>query len=153
MVCYMTCSISLVFLFSMIYMVLMVDTKGLTRNLLSKLTPGETEKYMLIVSERKRLYLHGFALGFIISMIALYLMKSNTKMTSTVMLCSTVVISYTVMYFYYTLSAKQDLLVVHLDNYEARMAWMEYYKTMKNSYHMSMILGVIFVALFSHSLC
>jgi len=153
MVCYISCSVSLVFLFSMIYMVLMVDTKTLTQNLVSKLTPEEIDKYMSIVSERKKIYLQGFTLGFLVSMIALFAMKSDSKMSMMAMVCSTVVISYTVMYFYYTLSPKQDLLVVSLNNYDARVAWMNYYKTMKNNYHLSMLLGVFFVGLFSRSLC
>lgn len=153
MVCYTTCSVALVVLFSMVYMTVMVDTQSLTNNLQSKLTPEESQKYLSIVDERKKLYLQGFSLGFLVSMVALYLMKSETKMNTMTMVCLTIVISYLVMYFYYTLMPKQDLLVVHLNNPEARMAWMKYYQTMKTNYHVSMLLGVVFVGLFSNGLC
>lgn len=153
MVCYTTCSIALVFLFSMVYMVVMVDTQSLTKNLLSKLTPDESKHYMSIVSERKKLYLEGFLFGFLVSMGFLYLMKMETKMTLITMVSITIIISYTVMYFYYNLMPKQDLLVVHLNNPEAREAWMKYYQTMKTNYHLSMVLGIIFVGLFSCGLC
>ena len=41
---------------------------------------------------------------------------------------------------------------VQLDKKEARLAWQEYYTTMKNKYHISMLLGVVFVSLLNSKL-
>lgn len=153
MFCLQTCGLAIIFLFSMVYMTVMVDTKALNHNLQSKLTPEENQRYLSIIEERKNLYLQGFSIGFLVSMVVLYYMKSQTNMTTNTMVCLTVVISYLVMYFYYTFSPKQDLLVVHLSSQEARMAWMNYYHTMKTNYHLGMVFGLVFMTLFSHSIC
>lgn len=153
MICYFTSLLSLLFLFSMIYMVVMVDTQSLTKNLLSKLTPEQQTLYKSIVNERKKLYFQGFLLGFLLSMLSLYLMKTSTKLSISLIVSLTICISYVVMYFYYNLMPKQDLLVVHLDNQDAREAWIKYYNTMKINYHLSILLGLIFIGLFSLSLC
>ena len=46
-----------------------------------------------------------------------------------------------------------DLMVVQLDKKDARLAWQEYYTTMKNKYHISMLLGVAFSVLLNAGLC
>ena len=83
----------------------------------------------------------------------LFTMKHKLKLNPWIITCTCVSLSYIIMYFYYTLSPKMDLMVVQLEKKEARLAWQEYYTTMKNKYHISMLLGCVFVSLLNSGLC
>jgi len=153
MVCMKSCSLSLVFLFSMLYMTFTIDKHALTDNLVKHFNAEQVEYYKNVIKERTSIYLKGFAIGLAASIGLLFGMKNKFKLNPWVITCTCVSISYIVMYFYYTLSPKMDLMVVQLDKKEARLAWQEYYKTMKNKYHISMILGFVFVSLLNSGLC
>ena len=153
MVCLRFCSLSIIFLFSMLYMTLTIDKHALTDNLVKHFNNEQVDYYKQVVKQRTRIYLTGFSIGLAVSIGLLFSMKNNFKLNPWIITCTCVSISYIIMYFYYTLSPKMDLMVVQLDKKEARLAWQEYYNTMKNKYHVSMILGFIFVSLLNRGLC
>ena len=153
MVCLRSCSLSLIFLFSMLYMTLTIDKNALTQNLVKHFNDDQVEYYRQVIKERTTIYLTGFTIGLSASIGLLFAMKNKLKLNPWIIACTSITISYMVMYFYYTLSPKMDLMVVQLDKKEARLAWQEYYTTMKNKYHISMLLGAIFVSLLNSGLC
>ena len=153
MVCLRSCSLSLVFLFSMLYMTLTIDKGAMTQNLVKHFNAEQVEYYKQVIRERTTIYLTGFAIGLAASLVLLFAMKNKLKLNPWIITCTCVSLSYIVMYFYYTLSPKMDLMVVQLDKKEARLAWQEYYTTMKNKYHISMLLGFVFVSLLNSGLC
>jgi len=153
MVCLRSCSLSLVFLFSMLYMTLTIDKDAMTQNLVKHFNAEQVEYYKQVIQERTTIYLTGFSIGLAASLVLLFSMKNKLKLNPWIITCTSVSLSYIVMYFYYTLSPKMDLMVVQLDKKEARLAWQEYYTTMKNKYHISMLLGFVFVSLLNSGLC
>ena len=153
MVCLRSCSMSLVFLFSMLYMTLTIDKDAMTENLVKHFNAEQIEYYKRVIKERTVIYLTGFGIGLVSSLALLFAMKNKLKLNPWIITCTCVSLSYIVMYFYYTLSPKMDLMVVQLDKKEARLAWQEYYTTMKNKYHISMLLGFVFVSLLNSGLC
>ena len=155
MVCYTSCFIAGVFLFSMAYMALSVDTHYLKDDLMKMLTPELQEKYNQIMKERRDLYIKGFVGGFVISLFVLLLLKNNAKMNigSIQSGCFLVAMTYIIMYMYYTMSPKLPLMVTYLDDPKARAKWVEMYDYMKYKYHMSMLLGIVFVGLFGYGIC
>ena len=153
MVCLRSCSLSLVFLFSMLYMTLTIDKNAMTQNLVKHFNAEQVEYYKKVIKERTTLYLTGFSIGLAASLVLLFTMKNKLKLNPWIITCTCVSLSYIVMYFYYALSPKLDLMVVQLDKKEARLAWQEYYTTMKNKYHISMLLGFVFVSLLNSGLC
>lgn len=153
MVCLRSCSLSLVFLFSMLYMTLTIDKGAMTQNLVKHFNAEQVEYYKQVIRQRTTIYLTGFAIGLAASLLLLFTMKNKLKLNPWIIICTCVSLSYMVMYFYYTLSPKMDLMVVQLDKKEARLAWQEYYTTMKNKYHISMLLGFVFVSLLNSGLC
>lgn len=153
MVCLRYCYLSIVFLFSMLYMTLTIDGNGMTKKLVKHFNSEQVEYYKQVIRERTVIYLTGFSIGFVISLVLLLVMKNKLKLNPWIITCTCVSLSYIVMYFYYTLSPKMDLMVVQLDKKEARMAWQEYYTTMKYKYHISMLLGFVFVSLLNNGLC
>jgi hypothetical protein len=154
MVCVRSCAVAIVFLFSMLYMTLTIDKDKMTENLQKHFDETHVEYYKKVVKERTRIYLTGFGIGLVLSLILLFIMKYKMKKISNlVIICTCIAVSYTTMYFYYTLSPKMDLMVVQLDKKEARIAWQNYYNNMKNKYHISMLLGVVFSFLINNGLC
>ena len=153
MVCLRSCSMSLVFLFSMLYMTLTIDKDAMTQNLTKHFNAEQIDYYKRVIKERTVIYLTGFGIGLVASLALLFALKNKLKLNPWIITCTCVSLSYIVMYFYYTLSPKMDLMVVQLDKKEARLAWQEYYTTMKNKYHISMLLGFVFVSLLNSGLC
>ena len=139
-----------------------IDKDAMTKNLVGHFNVEQIEYYKQVVKERTRIYLTGFSIGIAVSIGLLLLMKvlidkmkftNKYKINPWVISCTCVSISYIIMYFYYTLYPKMDLMVVQLDKKDARLAWQEYYTTMKNKYHISMLLGVAFSVLLNAGLC
>lgn len=153
MVCFRSCSMSLVFLFSMLYMTFTIDKHAMTQNLVKHFNAEQIDYYKRVIKERTVIYLTGFGIGLVSSLALLFAMKNKLKLNPWIITCTSVSLSYIIMYFYYTLSPKMDLMVVQLDNKDARIAWQEYYTTMKNKYHISMLLGFVFVSLLNSGLC
>ena len=153
MVCLRSCSMSIVFLFSMLYMTFTIDKHAMTQNLVKHFNSEQIDYYKQVIKERTVIYLTGFGIGLVASLALLFAMKNKLKLNPWIITCTSVSLSYIIMYFYYTLSPKMDLMVVQLDNKDARIAWQEYYTTMKNKYHISMLLGFVFVSLLNHGLC
>ena len=153
MVCLRSCSMSLIFLFSMLYMTFTIDKDAITENLVKHFNDEQIDYYKHVIKERTVIYLTGFGIGLVSSLVLLFALKNKLKLNPWIITCTSVSVSYIVMYFYYTLSPKMDLMVVQLDKKEARLAWQEYYTTMKNKYHISMLLGFIFVSLLNNGLC
>ena len=125
----------------------------MTENLVKHFNAEQIEYYKRVIKERTAIYLTGFGIGLVASLALLFAMKNKLKLNPWIITCTCVSLSYVVMYFYYTLSPKMDLMVVQLDKKEARLAWQEYYTTMKNKYHISMLLGFVFVSLLNSGLC
>jgi hypothetical protein len=67
--------------------------------------------------------------------------------------CYLIAMTYIFCYIYYTMTPKSDLLVVYLDDPAAREKWVEVYKYMQYNYHMSMLLGIVFVGLLGYGMC
>lgn len=153
MVCLRSCSMSLIFLFSMLYMTFTIDKGAMTEKLVKHFNAKQIDYYKRVIQERTVIYLTGFGIGLVSSLALLFALKNKLKLNPWIITCTCVSLSYIVMYFYYTLSPKMDLMVVQLDKKEARLAWQEYYTTMKNKYHISMLLGFVFVSLLNSGLC
>jgi hypothetical protein len=130
-----------------------IDKHAMTQNLVKHFNAEQIDYYKRVIKERTVIYLTGFGIGLVSSLALLFAMKNKLKLNPWIITCTSVSLSYIIMYFYYTLSPKMDLMVVQLDNKDARIAWQEYYTTMKNKYHISMLLGFVFVSLLNSGLC
>ena len=80
MVCYTTCAVAGVFLFSMVYMTFSIDKNSIKDDLMNMLSPELQEKYRQIIKERRDIYLTGFVAGFIISLGSWMYLKTNYKL-------------------------------------------------------------------------
>ncbi len=153
MVCYTACAVSGVFLFSMAYFALSVDKNYIKNNLMNMLTPELQEKYKATMKERRDIYLKGFIGGFVISLLTWLYIRNTYKLSGIQSGCFLIAMTYIITYLYYTMAPKSPLFVVYLDDPKARSKWAEVYNYMKYNYHMSMLLGIVFVGLFGYGMC
>ena len=155
MVCPTSCIIAGAFIVSSIFVCLRVDKKTLKDPLFQLLSPENKQRYINIADERKNIYLKGFGLGFVISIIALIILNNNKmfKVTKLTNICFVLAISYCVNYFFYILHPKSDYMVLHLKNLEEKKAWLNIYKTMQFNYHLGFALGLVGMIFIGNSFC
>jgi uncharacterized protein YacL len=137
--CWTSCTLSFIVLISMIYMILLVDKSS---ELTSVLNEEQLIRYKNIAHERRNHMIIGYILGLLLSIVAVLSVKDKVYQV-----CYAITITYFVSYFYYTLVPKSDYMLIHLETEEKRRAWLAVYLKMKNNYHLSFILGIVFVAL------
>lgn len=147
MPCVISCAIALVFLVSSVYMAFRIDKTSVSLKLYDVLSPQQQAKYREIIIRRRNLYLTGFALGIVLSIIALAARGPTKDGYGWHDACLVTAILFLTSYFYYTLSEKPQLLVVDLDTEQQRQRWAEVYRVMSTTYHTGLLLGVIAVVL------
>ncbi len=155
MVCSTSCIVAGAFIISSIFVCLRVDKQTLKDPLFQLLSETNKKRYINIANERKDIYLKGFGLGFIASIIALFLLNNNKmfKVTKLINICFVLATSFTVNYFFYILHPKSDYMVLHLKNSEEKKAWLDIYKTMQFNYHLGFALGLIGMFFVGNSFC
>jgi hypothetical protein len=146
--CKIPCIISVVFMFSMIYMSFgpQLTSPGLFKNFQDVLDSNQIKIYDRIVKERLSLYLSGYGLGFILSAILIFYNRSlgvSNRLTDAPLMCTVGTITFITNYFYYILSPKSDWMVLHLKTEEQKEQWLNVYKNMQWNYHFSFLLGIL----------
>lgn len=137
--CWTSCSLAFIVLISMIFMLFIVDKSS---ELTTVLNEEQLERYKKIANERRNHMIVGYILGLLLSVIAVLTVTDKVYKV-----CYAITITYFVSYFYYTLVPKSDYMLIHLETEEKRRAWLAVYLKMKNNYHLSFLLGIIFVGL------
>jgi hypothetical protein len=160
MVCAISCSIALVFLIGMIYHTFAVDKSDMYNRFMDTLSPSQQDTYNKIVCERRNIYLSGYAVGLILSVLYIqffYSNNNNEKENRThpyhSVLCIVAAITFLTSYFFYILYPKSELMIVKLDDEKQRKQWVTIYKTMQYHYHFGMVLGIIAVVFLARALC
>jgi tetrahydromethanopterin S-methyltransferase subunit B len=109
--------------------------------------------YKKVVKERKYIYYTGYILGFIVALVLLlgnsYLL--NKKYTTSTMICQTLLISFVVNYFYYTLTPKKTMMLDHIKTEEQAKSWLKMYKGIQYNYHAGMVVGLVAVGLMAYA--
>ncbi len=153
MVCMKSCAVAGVFLGSMLYTSFMVDKQYINNTMMQNLSPQLKDEYIKRIKERRNLFMTGFFGGLIISLIALYILRSTMKFGSISSACFLIALTYISALVYYYVSPKMPLFVTLLDKQSDREAWGKIYNYMKYNYIMSLIFGVLFVGLLGYGLC
>jgi hypothetical protein len=150
MVCYMTCSLAVVFLVANLYMTFTADQVDAKRKLYAALTPQELKEYEHIIVARRRIYLEGYLVGLILSFMILVMnVWQRVPLGRLSIACTVGAVTLITNYFYYMLSPKPDLLVVHLAEPRKRELWQQVYRRMQVKYHVGLLLGIVAAMLFA----
>ena len=155
MVCTTSCIIAGTFVISSIFVSLRVDKSTLKDPLFQLLSNENKQRYVSIANERKNIYLKGFGLGFVISLLALFILNNNKmfKVNKLVNICFVLATSFSVNYFFYILHPKSDYMVLHLKDDKEKQAWLNIYKTMQFNYHLGFALGLVGMIFVGNSFC
>jgi len=150
MVCYMTCSLAVVFLVANLYMTFTADQVDAKRKLYAALTPQELKEYEHIIVARRRIYLEGYLVGLILSFLILVMnVWQRVPLGRLSIACTVGAVTLITNYFYYMLSPKPDLLVVRLAEPRKRELWQQVYRRMQVKYHVGLLLGIVAAMLFA----
>ncbi len=139
MPCIKSCLISFIFVFGMIYFYNATSSSKIVKQYKSSLTGDLLERYNKISRERLAISYYGYALGLVLSLLIIYLVKMNTQSK----VCITIVITFLTNYFYYILSPKSDWMLDHLHSPEEIKSWLKMYREMQYNYHLGIVLGII----------
>ena len=155
MVCTTSCIVAGAFIISSIFVCLRVDKNTLKDPLFQLLSNENKDRYINIANERKNIYLKGFGLGFMISLLALFVLNNNKmfKVNKLVNICFVLATSFSVNYFFYILHPKSDYMVLHLKDDSEKQAWLNIYKTMQFNYHLGFALGLAGMIFIGNSFC
>lgn len=151
--CGITCSISLIFIISMVYMNYAMMDSQIMQKYRCQLPKELKTTYREIVNERTKIHYFGYFLGFLLSIMIIFYNKqiAKNKMGNLGMVCLVIAVSSLTNYFYYILSPKSKWMLNEIKTEQQTKAWLTMYRHMQVYYHTSFFLGIIAVGLFAYS--
>ncbi len=154
-VCLSWCFVAIVFLVANLYVAFSVDKGLLKREFYKVLSKPQIEKYNELVKERRNIYLQGYFVGFVISLIFIAVSKNyrGGKLVNTGVICVAGAITLVVNYLYYMMYPKKDYMILYLNNVEQKQAWLNIYKYMQYKYHLGMVLGIVASMILAKATC
>ena len=145
------CMIAIVFLVATLYLTFTADKTERKAEFYKTLSADNIKRYEGLIRERRDIYLKGYILGLLLSIIFLYYTQ-NYKLKSGI-ICIVGGITLLVNYLFYMLYPKSDYMILHLNNKTQREKWLAIYKHMQFKYHIGLVLGIIAAMIFAKSVC
>ncbi len=151
MVCSISCSISAVFIIAMIYFYNFTSKSQIALKYRNSLPKNLQERYDKIVKERQMISYKGYILGFILSLMIIFLnMKfKREKIGNWSIVCLVLATSFLTNYFFYMVSPKSDWMLNHITDQKEAQAWLQMYRGFSLNYHVGFVLGIIGVGIFA----
>jgi uncharacterized protein YacL len=145
MPCGITCVLAIVIIISKIVMSFSVANDPQIKQYEKQFTPELQAVYKRIAKERLSIYVQGYTLGMVLSVLFILYNTQIAKnpMSVTSMVCLAITISFFVNYFYYSLSPKTDWVLNHISGEKDVKAWLGMYRTMQWHYHSAFMVGLV----------
>ena len=149
MACTISCTISLIFIIGMIYFYNITDKNQIVQHFKEQLPSDLKKRYEQISSERRRISIYGYVLGFILSLFIIFynLRIKKSKMGNFSLVCTVMATCFLTNYFYYMLYPKSDWILNHINSPDQVKAWLQMYRAMSYNYHLGLVLGIIGVGI------
>jgi hypothetical protein len=153
MPCGITCLVALAIIVSKLIFTFSVASDASIKQYKNSFTPELKEIYKKITMERLSLYIQGYTLGVVLSILFLIYNTQFAKRPMSVisMVCIVVIITFFVNYFYYTLSPKTDWVLNHVTGEKDVKAWLHIYKAMQLHYHSAFAIGLVGVGVLAYA--
>ena len=140
--CKTECYLAAACIGSSIYMMLTRSSKHV--ELAKTLNETQIKTYSKIKKERFLIWAKATILGIIVSIMFAkfgnYYLDINNSFNRA---CIGTLIFYAVQYMVYNIHPKSDYMLNHVENKQQAKAWLAVYKSMKNKWHLGMLLGLI----------
>jgi len=155
MFCTNTCLLAIIFIVTKVVILFTITLpyNNSQKDLNNSLDQKQKEAYKKIISERRSIYIKGYLVGIILSIIVilvnLFVFKQNKVNT----LCLSVVISSITTYFFYILHPKSKYMIQIIETKEQINNWLNIYKNMQFKFHLSFLIGIISTTLIHYSFC
>jgi hypothetical protein len=145
MVCATSCMISTIFIIGMIYFYNMTNKSEIVKHYKNSLPSDLQKRYESISEERRRISIHGYVLGLILSLFIIFynLKIKGLHMKSTALVCVVMATCFLTNYFYYMLTPKSDWMLNHVSNQQQTRAWLLMYREMSFNYHAGLVFGIV----------
>jgi hypothetical protein len=145
MVCTVSCMISTIFIVGMIYFYNMTNKSEIVKHYKNSLPTDLQKRYDNISEERRRISIHGYILGLILSIFIIFynLKIKGLHMKTTALVCVVMATCFLTNYFYYMLTPKSDWMLNHISNQQQTKAWLLMYREMSYNYHAGLVLGIL----------
>ena len=156
MVLGMACSIAIVFLIANLYIMFTADKTKLKSEFYNTLDTVEIKRYENIIVERRNIYLRGYLLGLLLSILVVSINGKQEKgwfNTAKANICIVGMVTFVVNYLYYIIHPKSDYMVIHLHKSDQRKAWLQINRHMQLKYHVGFVLGIVSAMLMAYSVC
>jgi hypothetical protein len=154
-ICKISCSVAIVFLIAMFYVMFSVDKSDVSQELEDSLNDDQLRQYKHVVRERRSIYFTGFFFGIILSFLFIFYktFENEKEFTRINVLCIVGSVTFVTAYLYYILSPKSPLTIISLNNTHQRELWVKVYRTMQFHYHFGFFLGIVAILSLSNSFC
>jgi uncharacterized protein YacL len=139
------------FIVGMIYFYNMTNKSEIVKHYKSSLSSDLQKRYDNISEERRRISIHGYILGLILSLFIIFynLKIKGLHMRTFSLVCVVMATCFVTNYFYYMLSPKSDWMLNHVSNQQETRAWLLMYREMSYNYHLGLVLGIAAVGVFA----
>jgi energy-coupling factor transporter transmembrane protein EcfT len=143
--------VALVFVVGMIYYTHALSNTSFMRKYRDGMAPELRDRYEKIVTERRNLFYQGYALGFVLSLLVLFLNKYylGRRLGTLSLVCTILSVSFLTNYFYYMLSPKSDWMLNHIEDGGQAKAWLYVYRKHQVAYHGGLALGLVAMGFFA----
>lgn len=113
----------------------------LQSNLMKQLNNKEKQYYKEVIQNRRNIYFQGLFFGLLLSFLFIFYNKLKDK---TIILFTSLSITFFINYFYYILYPKKQYLLTILNTNKENKAWLDVYKNMQFRYHFGFLFGLVF---------
>ena len=129
----------------------MTNKSEIVKHYKSSLSSDLQKRYDNISEERRRISIHGYILGLILSLFIIFynLKIKGLHMRTFSLVCVVMATCFITNYFYYMLSPKSDWMLNHVSNQQETRAWLLMYREMSYNYHLGLVLGIAAVGVFA----
>lgn len=151
--CYISCSISAVFLIAMVYMTFLTAKNETIQKYRNSLPLGLMDTYDDIVLERTKIYYTGYGLGLCLA-VGIILYNNfilQERLCPRNLVCIIISSAFLVNYFYYILTPKTKWMLDEITEPQDVKAWLEMYKSMNKYYHGGLAVGLVAVGIFGYA--
>ncbi len=154
-ICKISCSISIIFLIAMFYVMFAVDKSEICRDFEETLSDEQFRHYKEVVRKRRNIYFTGFLFGIVLSFLFIFYTtyENSVELEKMNVLCIVGSVTFVTSYIYYILCPKPELTIISLDDRDQRELWVKVYRKMQFHYHLGFFLGILSVLALSNAFC